>query len=231
MKVVFRSFAVLATILTAATATTITTYDSRAAFLGDVSPVTNISFSGALIPSGSQTTNYSDAAGLTMSGVNFKGIVGTGYWMYAVSTSFCCQTHNRGDHINGPSFPQGADPHTLITLPANTYAAGLDLWSVTLGDGAGILTDTLQILVNGTTYLVDTKAFGDGTGKVFFGFKSDTPIASFEIRPTGATAYPQFADFVFGGQASNPPGVPEPCTLVLLGTGLIVFAAQRYLRH
>lgn len=154
-----------------ANATPITTYVDRGTFLSAVSPVTNIRFTDALVPPGSLTTDYSTSAGLTLSGVNFTGIAGNKYYEIAVSSSYCCAAHNRGDHINGPGLPEGADPHTVITLPGNTYAAGVDLFAVILGDGAGDITDVLKVTVGGNTYNVATKKKSDGTGKVFFGIK------------------------------------------------------------
>lgn len=149
----------------------------------------------------------------------------------------------------GDSFPSFVDTDVTITLPANTKVFGTDLmfkrfWSeksngATNPDNIG--THMTVILSDGSLYTVnmepsDDNEFGVGIpNRSFFGFVSDTPIASLtihggtilanQINGGYSTYMPQFF-FVDGGHPlldnvilGTPvtATVPEPTSMLLFG--------------
>jgi PEP-CTERM motif len=105
----------------------------------------------------------------------------------------------------------------IIMLLPNTTAFHLALKDVASGQPTGV-QDTYQItLSDGSTTLVTPTNFNS---YAFVGFKSTNVITSVTIQRTTASpnGAPAVEDFFSNGNAPAP--VPEPSSLILLGTGL-----------
>ena len=207
----------------------IVTFNDRATFLAHTSSSTTIDF-GGIAPNGNFTL-FETPSGLTLSGVNFVGLPSNGFGLFVVDGNFCCATYTqRGGQVaslaSPLSGPNGNSP-IQVNLPNGTNAVGLDLFSVTNGDVAGVLTDTVQIKVGADTFLVPTAPLSVGNGRVFFGFVSDTAVSSFSIDPTRTDIITStnVVNFAFGVAAP----VPLPAAFWLLGSALggIGFARRR----
>lgn len=203
------------TVLSSGTHAAISTFGDRATFLAAAGSVTTIDF-GGIAPSG-DLVEFNTLAGLTLAGVNFVGHSDIGNTLFVIDDTFCCAAYSsRGGHgasLGSPVGLDGPNPFIEVNLPGGTTAVGMDLFAVIQGDLGGSLTDTVQIGIEGDTFLVPTVTVGVGNGRVFFGFISDAPISSFTIAPTRIDTGIDVVDFAFGV-------VPIPAAVWLFGSAL-----------
>jgi hypothetical protein len=186
-------------------------FGNRAAFIVAATGLNTIDFEG-IAPENS-VANFATA--LTIQGVTFSGsptgmvsVVDDGF--FAPLFQF-----NSGAVLSGFSFIE-------VTLPPGITALGVDLMST--------LPDALPfevVLSTGEIFVVNTPA---RPGRGFFGITTDVAISSIRFTtmpgPNQPNGIPLLDNFTFG-QAAAP--VPEPASMVLLGTGLVglVGAARR----
>src|SRR5215217_628178 len=183
-------------------------FTSRTLFNAAATNLTTLTFEG--IAPVNSVANFSSP--LTLQGVTFSGsptgmvsVVDSGF--FAPLFQF-----NSGAVLSGFAFVD-------VTLPAGTTAVGTDLMST---NPSGL---PFQVtLSNGETFLVNTP---ERPARGFFGITSDVAITSIRFvtmpGPNQSSGIPLIDNFSFGQAA--PAAVPEPATMVLLGTGLVGIAA------
>ena len=185
-------------------------FTTRSLFNAAATGLTTITFEG-IAPTNS-VANFPSP--LTLQGVTFSGsptgavsVVDSGFF----SPLF---QFNSGAVLSGFAFIQ-------VTLPAGITAIGTDLMST---NPSG---QPFQVLLsNGETFVVNTP---DRPGRGFFGITTDVAIASIRFTtmpgPNQPAGIPLLDNFTFG-QRQGAATVPEPATIVLLGTGLAGIAAR-----
>ncbi|MEO7145260.1 MAG: hypothetical protein ABI165_17330 [Bryobacteraceae bacterium] len=206
-------------------ATTLT-YSSLSSFQAAANGLSTITFDNLGVPVGG-THDYSTSLGLTTGPAGNQAQF-VGYDGSVSANALAVDNETAGfafwgsvspnailiEHVNAPN----STSYITVNLPANTTAVGLDLMtafsyaqtvSVTPSNGVG-------------TFNIPTK---NNPTETFWGLTTDTPIGSLQIQvPTGT--YDVVLDNFTYGQADTP----EVMTLILIGTGLILFRGLKKLQ-
>jgi len=215
----------------------ITLVGTRAAFNGESSGVTTISFEGITPTNAAQ--NFLNP-GLVTSGVTFStsgtGPFGTGFvTVYGAGLagmqSSVLNTGTGAILVWGPP----NQPGTLFlnaTLPAGVTAVGADIWA------QQPFISPVNVTVNAAdatsqTFTINTV---NRPTSSFVGFTSDTAITSLLFQTVQGQTGLVVDNFSFGQSLESPPvsQVPEPPSIVLLvlGLGGIVLLSHAFvLRH
>jgi hypothetical protein len=199
-------------------------YDDRALWEAATPGFTNIGFEGLT----STYADYSNAAGLTQSGVQFLGLLPSSYQLYVVNGSYFPEFHDWGSGaiLKGPSYFETQPTRELkVLLPANVNSIGVDLMTIASEPGqfTVVLSTGEQWTGIGTL---------DKPNRRFWGVSTDVPIAEIHFQLTSGinlTSLPGLDNFAFGTLGAGggvPPDpeaeTPEMATIVLVGTGLIL---------
>jgi hypothetical protein len=208
------TFALLSLAAVSATKAAPAVHVNRASFDTVVPSYSTINFNGASAPLSNS---------LTYSGVTFAGAPG-----FQVEVIDGGNVGAPGNFVlisntNQPSFLQN---NIVITPLSGTRAFGFDLKSANNPGGNYQVTFNLA---DGTS-LTQAVAVPTFNSFSFIGLTSDTDITSVTIRALSG-GDPVIDNVSFTGNA--PADVPEPATLVLLGTGLAgaAGAARKRRRH
>ena len=195
------------------------TYTDEGAWSSASMNLTTVGFEG-LAPANSLNF-YSTSAGLSIDGVQFVGVDGSGYQLTVDDSGFASPYFNWGTGaiLAGPAYASASvTPYIQVNLPAGVTSIGVNL--MTVSPNATSFSVTLS---DGTTQSIST--FTRPT-EAFFGATSDAPITSATFTLVGTipsnTTQGLLDNFSFG--AANTGGqqsqVPETDTLLLIGTGL-----------
>lgn len=216
----------------------ISTFSDRSAWQAATTGRTDIDFSALGLGAGGYT-NYSDSAGLTISGVTFTGYDSgnNAYFLYALNPdSGWDENFGTGTLLKGPFWYQSSGITTTylqVVLPASVTSLGLDLGTIMPR------TASLRILVDGV-YTGSPLATASNSLN-FFGVTADAPISQLRIYvDSGSLTVTQalLDNFSYGtlltggggsGGGSPPMGseTPETSTLLYVGTGVYFLAWRR----
>jgi hypothetical protein len=178
------------------------------------------------------TPTYTTSSGLTEDGVQFIGIQNNGTYYtqvnYQTGTSYD-DWGTGGPVLRGPDPDWGAGGYIQAVLPPGVTAFSVNLMTTT-----AVEPFTVEVSTDGTdfdTYTVTTYA---NPQLGYIAITASAPIQWIDFIPTkgGTSDNPLLTNFQFGTATdfSDDSQEPEPLSALLLGTGLALLAAGRYIR-
>jgi len=211
-----------------ANATVLATYQNDlAGFTLVTSNLTTVDFSSIV---GNNTyASYSTSSGVAISGATFKGVLGSGYSLYANSIVGGSDDYGSGAKLIGPEY--WPNSYLSILLPSSITAFGIEVMS-SLPQAA-----SFAFTVDGVP-LAPVVTAQNNPNRTFFGFTSDAPMSEIQIRLISGTpylTYPMFDNAVFGmagvpggGEEEVPSETPEVTTLLYMGMGIAMIVFAKY---
>jgi len=180
-----------------------------AAFNAAVSGPTTYDFNSIVLPL--PPNNYSIGP-TTVGGVTFDTLANTNNIPFLIGANYYANTLGGVAFFSGQSTTAG-QPNADLSYVTATLAGvtGIGFYYSPGDDAEGAITVTL----NGVIYNLAIPTFNTTE---FVGFTSDTPITSLTFAEQGYGM--DITKFTTGSATSSAP-VPEPATLLLLGSGLL----------
>jgi hypothetical protein len=181
--------------------------------------------------------------------LTLAAVVAAPFALHASSLTYT-DTFTGSGSIGGTNFSNAVVTFTATADPSNLINEGGGIFALTpstpvffsiAGGASGVFTDSLQLFVNQSSNIA---GLGDNTNDFALLYTSNPAFGSYELGAIGATTgssiFNNFAtdlgeavygtnqggfDLTSAGQstfsAAAPSAVPEPSSLVLLGTGAL----------
>lgn len=198
-------------------------YSSRSDWEAAAGTIHNIGFEGLAADGG--LADYT-SAGLDLDGVHFQSYGDQNYLLVVDDTYvndscvYPCYGGGTGALLHGAPFGYGSalNPAGIQASFSNTSAVGTDIWTI-LPDQ--VLGDEVRVIVTvggvDYTYTIETQP-GGPPNRAFVGFISDDDqlITAVKFEALGNDALGPYLDL-----DNFAVAVPEPGSLLLLGSGLI----------
>ena len=182
-------------------------YGDRSSWEAAVGTVSTIDFNSVLTPPAT-IASFSDAAGLTINGINFVGPAsGLGF----CPTGYCLNVIAQEAFILIPAGTYlGAPTHITVTLPTPTRGVAFDTWLGFLAAYPGPSTAPITLtLSNGQVQ--DVTVTNELT---FVGIVADTPFTTLQVQSTGTFLH--MGDFA----SEVPEAVAEPSMSAIAAVAL-----------
>jgi hypothetical protein len=201
----------------------IVTYADRTTWLSNVSGVTTLGFEGIADSDSDASDNFVDYGGDAESFGSEATFRAAGGRLYVVDPSYGPSLYDWGTGaVLNVSY--GTPTELVVTPIPGARAFGVDLTTFFVGS-AGVVYGRDVYIAMGTFNL--TLPTGTYPNRTFFGLVSDAPLDPITFTVGADTEFNEGSlnvdDFSFATNGSGGGGdpIPEPASLLLLGTGLL----------
>ncbi len=212
----------------------ITSYSSAAGFGAAATNLATITFEG-LAPNNSFTNYLNSGGGLTTNGVNFftsgTGPFGPGFVSVSgagYAAGLPLENVMSGALLVWTPPNQPGTAFLNANLPAGITAVATNLWAMQPFAATAQITVTAGGATQTFPLATSNRVANVSSNPTFFGVTSNTPITSLQFGIPAGEVGLMLDNFSIGQAAVGPsPSVPEPSTIILIGTALLGIAFLR----